>query len=535
MSLKLTTDAGWERWLVCIYSIFLFLIALPVQKVRCAPAGSSSASTEQAVREVFTALSVGNPGHAEEILERAYHRSPDPALLYQMGLVAQAQGRLVAALDHYRRYQALVGAEVPKAINDTIEHFAADLTTPVSVLSISGSTGMLLLVDDHIVGILPLKTPLLISSGAHRFRMERSQEHYESGKLTIPDRREGELRLSPGHKGAAVAVLSLYSITLFAVQSKSLPGELAKDVQQALADAAHKNHLAPLSQARLASLLSKHPPNCLEAPDCQYAVAEQAEARSVLRVLVKDANANDAAASKRFARCAVELSYLDVNAGEVAASGATETFDCDLPHLVDGLSTVLQRILTSSDKRTRGMVSVNSTPEGAEVRVDGLLRGRTPYLHASFVGAHQITVDKEGYFPFRAKVDVVLGEVAATQAPLVVDPQYKPKPPPKAVAARPLKQIWIERRRPRPRWRLALGGITAGGGLLLAGFGISALTLDGRCVMEPMVGSICDAKYDATATGGSLLGLGVALTAGGVVLMTLPGRSEKVPMMVSAD
>lgn len=520
-----------------IFISLTLLLVLVFQAPRAlgASGGPSAASTEQALREVFTALSVGNPGHAEEILDRAFRSHPDPALIYQLGLVAQAQGRLVAALDHYRRYQATFGTDVPKDINATIEQFAANLTVPVSVVSISARSGMLLLLDEHIVGMLPLRTPLLIASGVHSFRLERAGEQYESGKLTIPDRREGELRLSPGHKGTAVAVLSLFPITLFAVQPKDLPEALKKGVSQALDEAARKNHLAPLSPARLGFLLSKQPANCLEDLDCQFAVAEQAEARSVLRVQVTEVAKKDAPSQPRFARCSVEVSYLDVNAGQVGATGATETLDCDQAHLTGGLSTLIKQLLAESSTRTRGMVSVTSTPEGAEVRVDGLLRGLTPYLHANFSGSHEITVEKEGFFPFRTKVEVVLGQVAAAQVPLVVNPAAKPKPKPNVAAAPQLRRVMIERRQPRPRWRLALGGVAIGGGLLLAGFGISALTFDNRCINEPMVGSICDGTYTTAVAGGSMVGLGLALTAGGAALLAVPGRREKVSMLVSAE
>ena len=90
--------------------MLLSLLMLCAQSAIAKPTVLVNPRTEQAKQEVLTALSVGNTTHAEEIIERAFRENPDPALLYQLGLVAQAQGRPVAALDVFRRYQELVGA-----------------------------------------------------------------------------------------------------------------------------------------------------------------------------------------------------------------------------------------------------------------------------------------------------------------------------------------------------------------------------------------------------------------------------------------
>jgi hypothetical protein len=112
-------------------------------------------SSEQARKDVVTALSVGNPGHAEEIVDRAFRADPDASFLYQLGLIAQAQKRTVAALDLYRRYQELAGPAVSAETNAAIETFAAGQTAPVTVLNVIAPPGLLLCMDDRIVGMLP--------------------------------------------------------------------------------------------------------------------------------------------------------------------------------------------------------------------------------------------------------------------------------------------------------------------------------------------------------------------------------------------
>lgn len=509
-------------WLVCLV-VSLCFAAAAGRPALARPAGTSSQSTEQAKQEVLTALSVGNPGHAEEILDRTFRADPDPILLYHLGLVAQAQGRAVAALDLFRRYQELVGTAVSPETNKAIEHFASGLTASITVLNVSAESGMLLCVDDQIVGMLPLRTPLLIAGGMHRFRIERRGEVFESGKLAIPDGREADLRLTPGAKGTAVALLSLSPVTMFALDKDSSAAASAPAVQAALTAAARANHLAPLPQGRLALLLSKRAADCLDQPDCRFAVAEQVQARSVLLVAVKEKDKESAPAS-----CSIQIDYLDVNAGQVAASGTTEATPCDAPALTEALSKGLQQLLSEANARPRGMVSISSVPEGAQVRVDGLLRGVTPYLRASFSGSHEILVEQESFNPFRSRIEVVSGQVAAVQAALVALPPQKIAPAPKPAVVPPQSIVWIERHRPRPRWRLALGGIAGGTGLLIASFGLSALALNGRCAEQPVEGAICDVHYSTNKAGIGLLGTGLGLSLAGAVLLLVPGQKERV-------
>lgn len=77
----------------------------------------------------------------------------------------------------------------------------------------------------------------------------------------------------------------------------------------------------------------------------------------------------------------------------------------------------------------------------------------------------------------------------------------------------------------RPRWRLVTGGSTLGAGLLLTGFGVSALAAQGNCVDVPSApAETCDRIYTTTSVGGALLGTGTAAVIGGIVLMAWPGK-----------
>jgi hypothetical protein len=110
-------------------------------------------------------------------------------------------------------------------------------------------------------------------------------------------------------------------------------------------------------------------------------------------------------------------------------------------------------------------------------------------------------------------------------------PPLPPTPPPQiatpAPAATPTK-IPEDTQSPkpgRPRWRLIVGGVTIGAGLLLTGFGASALVANGRCIDAPIFpAQTCENVITTGGIGGALVGVGAAAVVGGVVLLAWPGK-----------
>jgi hypothetical protein len=76
----------------------------------------------------------------------------------------------------------------------------------------------------------------------------------------------------------------------------------------------------------------------------------------------------------------------------------------------------------------------------------------------------------------------------------------------------------------RPTWRLALGGVLAGGGLLGAAFGGSALGVNGRCEIGALA---CLRSYDTLGVGVGLVAGGAALTAVGAALLLWPAGARR--------
>lgn len=69
----------------------------------------------------------------------------------------------------------------------------------------------------------------------------------------------------------------------------------------------------------------------------------------------------------------------------------------------------------------------------------------------------------------------------------------------------------------------------------MAGFGASALSLDGQCVDPAAPDGTCDTIHNTGPVGGGLLGAGLAIAAGGVVLLAVPGPRRPVPVQVQVQ
>lgn len=64
-----------------------------------------------------------------------------------------------------------------------------------------------------------------------------------------------------------------------------------------------------------------------------------------------------------------------------------------------------------SDKTAMSNISVTSTPDGAEIEIDGQFMGNTPSAFKLDPGEHHIAVRKAGYKPWEKKLKVTAGAI----------------------------------------------------------------------------------------------------------------------------
>jgi serine/threonine protein kinase len=75
----------------------------------------------------------------------------------------------------------------------------------------------------------------------------------------------------------------------------------------------------------------------------------------------------------------------------------------DKPNSLPGETVRAERVAS-------GTVDLTTTPEGAEIRIDGVMKGVSPLIMTLPVGSHELVVTKEGHHPLEATIDVPSGE-----------------------------------------------------------------------------------------------------------------------------
>jgi len=125
---------------------------------------------------------------------------------------------------------------------------------------------------------------------------------------------------------------------------------------------------------------------------------------------------------------------------------------------------------------------------------------------------------REGFVDFSQPVDVRDGETAQVLGSL----QASAAEP--VVSAAPI----IVKQPGRPLWRLLAGGVAIGAGGVLFGFGISALSIDNKCVNALSLPTVnCQTVYNTGEVGGALIGLSLGLMVGGAIAIALPPPRAK--------
>jgi hypothetical protein len=172
-----------------------------------------------------------------------------------------------------------------------------------------------------------------------------------------------------------------------------------------------------------------------------------------------------------------------------------------------------QRAASRGAEPSTGRAGSDLTPPGAQVEIDGTQRGVTPYQRALLVGRHQVKLSLEGYSDYQQSVSVESGQSQTLAATLT-----------QAAAGESSAQALTAK---RPLWRYLVGGGLVASGVLISGFGISAISQHGSCAdaADTPPGAPCNFLYDTRALGGGLLGVGLGLAIGGALTIAWPAKA----------
>ncbi len=437
------------------------------------------------------ALAMRDLAGAYRALAEAYRLQPSSDILYQLGIVAWSEGQSLMAQDILRRYLAEPAgpegadkrAEALRIVNQPARGAAE--------VWLSGGERSLVLVDDRLVGQLPLSLPLLLQPGAHRLRVEAE------GRAPLA------IEVSPA-PGQILAVRQsgdrlLSSVLTKVILRRSLPssggaGSSPESDRRRLATRLAASDIGLLTQT------SDEPAaSCDQA--CLLGLAKEQGAEFIVTLSSPDANAP------------VSLAIIDAL---VEAPAVEETLARPDGSTADDLwLAALPALLQRARARGHGVLQIDTTPPGCEVKLGDRVLGSTPLRRALFVGPAALDISCPGMVSEHRRVDI------QAEPPTVLSLSLHAPPPPPSAPPPP-------RRMPRPAWRVALGASAIAVGLGLSGLGVSALSVAGRCIeaAEPPV-QACPRFYETTGAGGALLGAGAALTISGTLLLAWPGRLQR--------
>lgn len=478
------------------------------------PPDAAAVARAGLIAAVQAALKSGDSAKARSLLEQAYLTAPQPALLLQLGMVAEAENRPIAAADYYHRYLADVGDRVDAAVVSRLQEQMGQLTQPRAEVSVDADyPGALLYCDGDLLGALPLAAPLWLTPGSHLIKLQRGPQILTPPAIQF---RAGPLAVLRLNMVTSSADLVAAPVALFLFDVAFGPSPMPKEVRQAAERAAQQRHTQLVTLADVAAELERAGPldrNTLRKQvQAQVAVAKRLSAAYVMTVHILPS------VSQAFL---LSGQLVDVQSGALAQSAEEE----NLPLQPDAVPAIVgrltERLLRGARFLARGQLVLRSIPDGAEVSLDGRVIGHTPLTQSVLAGRHDVVMSKPGCLPSEGNVEVAADQereldlrLSLLSPPARQDTGDTERPP--------------ERARPgdgkrRPRWRLIAGPLAMAGGALLLGFGASALGAHGHCLDTPMPPrQVCNRVLDTQAVGGGLLGTGIAVVLGGLTLLAWP-------------
>ena len=159
--------------------ILSLVVALPVESARAADQGAipAAANVEEARRHFQRGAEFYREGNYDAALAeftKAEQLAPNYRLLYNIGQVQAERHDYVAAVRALTDYLAQGGTELPEERRSQVQSELASLKTKIAELTVTSNvSGADVSIDGMPVGLLPLRTPLLVSAGSCRITVAK--------------------------------------------------------------------------------------------------------------------------------------------------------------------------------------------------------------------------------------------------------------------------------------------------------------------------------------------------------------------------
>lgn len=435
---------------------------------------------------------------ASRLLTEAYRGSPRTEVLFHLGQLAVAEGRVLEAHDLYRRYLADPARDADEAATKTAEAFVSQPPPPGGTVSVQSDPGAFVVVDSRVVGTLPLLLPLYLSPGEHTVALEFPNKRLEA-PVQVSVGRLTEVRLS---RGSGAVVVSVIPAILLYAELTDVPAADARVLSDTTEQAARGEQYT-LLEAQLAVGQATELKECLKQESCQRQLAVKNKSNFVLQQSIKQQG------DPKQPSWQLELRLLRVDVEKPAAQGRAQCTSCTLEAVASRLKELTGKVLGEGLLRPRGTLQVTSEPAAATLRIGDGAPVQTPYSATLWAGSYDLRVTLPGYKADERSVEVIDGKGVELKVALIKDGPIGPVDEPPRPKVRP----------PTPKWRLALGGVMIGLGVGMVGVGAGGLVKNGECETPPAEGDTCRLLYRTNLVGGFALGSGIVLIGGGALLM----------------
>lgn len=498
------------------------------------PAAKGKARRPTLQQQGEAALQSKDLAAARTALEGAFRQAPGPEGLLWLGRLAEAEGRTDAAADLMRRYLADPARLPDEAAAKEAEAVAARVSARSGSVSPLGASGAMLLVDGRLAGALPLSMPLQLNPGEHTLTLELPGRSLET-PVPVQTSRLIEVRFN---RGSGEVLLSLQPALLLFAEARGIkpavgapkPATPAAPANPPATSSASSTSSAPggiraaLDEAARAvqrtvvasEALTEVPPElagCLRTAPCQRRLALAAKIDYVLRQKIVAEGA----------RWDIELSLYHAEVPLPAAKRTARCDSCTEAQAVQRLRSEADQLLKEGLLRARTTLAVTTDPPGSLVTVGEEDAVAAPVEMPVWAGPLRLAARSPGRQAVTRELEAQAGQPLTVNLELPEELALNPQ-----ALTKPTQRLSVQA--PRPRWRLALGGLALGAGAVLVGLGAVGVIKDGECVPDE---TRCQKLYDTKAVGGGGIATGLALLIGGGALVAVPGPRREVVVAAS--
>lgn len=260
---------------VVMAALLALAIATPAAARTKNPAGEG---VQPLISAATDAVNAQDYAGARRSLQEAYRRSRATELLFRLAEVERLDGHEVAARDFYRRYVAEGTDEVP----ETLAAAQKQLATPAPLggeLAVNSERGALVLLDDQVVGVLPLPLPLFVTPGPHKLAVELGKRKQED-RIDALAGRTIEVRFP---LNAALVVVTMAPALITRTSFDGLSEQLPQRLADAVANGVRQRKMGAQSEAA-ALVVAPDLASCTRTTDCQQQLARKNQVSWVLTV-----------------------------------------------------------------------------------------------------------------------------------------------------------------------------------------------------------------------------------------------------------